>query len=347
MRNTWDEPIGEMADATFDAILRGAKDMPSVRKLAFWGFGEPLMHPRIADMVRRADEAGYETELITNGLLLTPEVSESLIHAGLGTVVVSLDGVSQESHADIREGADLGLVQQNIRALNAARRRNARRNPELGIEFVAMKRNIADLKNLPSLARSLEAGFIIVTNVLPYSEGLKDEILYWLSAGDIYPATRSKWRPDVRLPRFDARPEILEHLRGLSSYISTNGARPGPGSGIDGYCPFVWEGSVSVAWDGGVSPCVALMHSYTCYILDRAKKIRRHAVGNIGARRLSSIWNDEDFVRFRRRVRDFEFSPCVSCGGCDMAETNEEDCIGSTFPTCGDCLWARDILLCP
>jgi len=344
MRNTWEEKGGDMTPATYAAILKGAKEIKSLRTLAFWGIGEPLTHAYIADMIRDATAAGYETELITNGLLLDSKTSEDLILAGLGTLVVSIDGVSHESHTDIREGADLGDVLNNVRAFAAMRRELSRSNPEIGIEFVAMRRNMADLKHLQSLARTIEATFIIVTNVLPYSEELKDEILYWLSAGDIYPQTRSKWRPEVQLPRFDSRPEIAENLRGLAPHAATGGSRPG---GPDGFCPFVWDGTVSISWKGEVSPCVALMHSYSCFILGRQKKIKSYSVGNVNRRRLSTIWNSDEFRKFRKKVREFEFSPCVSCGGCEMAESNEEDCIGATFPTCGDCLWARGILLCP
>jgi hypothetical protein len=43
----------------------------------------------------------------------------------------------------------------------------------------------------------------------------------------------------------------------------------------------------------------------------------------------------------------FDFSPCVHCGGCEWAESNEMDCFGNSFPVCGDCLWARGVILCP
>ena len=39
----------------------------------------------------------------------------------------------------------------------------------------------------------------------------------------------------------------------------------------DGHCRFIERGSVVVAWDGEVDPCIALMHSYRCFVLDREK----------------------------------------------------------------------------
>lgn len=43
----------------------------------------------------------------------------------------------------------------------------------------------------------------------------------------------------------------------------------------------------------------------------------------------------------------FDFSPCTDCGGCDLADSNQEDCIGNSFPVCGDCLWAKGVIQCP
>jgi len=46
-------------------------------------------------------------------------------------------------------------------------------------------------------------------------------------------------------------------------------------------------------------------------------------------------------------VRKFDTSPCLSCGGCDISETNEGDCFGTPFPACSECLWAQGLVLCP
>ena len=113
------------------------------------------------------------------------------------------------------------------------------------------------------------------------------------------------------------------------------------------YCPFVWEGTMSISWDGSVSPCIALMHSYTCYVLGREKRIRGYKAGNIGEQSVLGIWNNQEYKAFRQRVLRFEFSPCINCGGCEMVDSNEEDCFGNTFPVCGDCLWARGAIRCP
>jgi MoaA/NifB/PqqE/SkfB family radical SAM enzyme len=314
--------------------------------VAFWGFGEPLLHPNIVEMVAMAKELGAETELITNGLLLNRDIAEELVMAGLDRLVVSVDGTSPESHADIRSGADLGVVRENVKALNVARRVKSRRNPEVGLEFVLTRRNISELPKLRRLAFSMEARFVIVTNVLPYTEEFKDEIVYWLSAGDMSPPLRSKRFPEILLPRIDARPEYLEPLLELLWAVGAVDFLPTHFEGSEGRCPFVWQGEAAIAWDGEVSPCAALMHSYTCYILGREKFVRRYSFGNVLREKMARIWDSPEYRDFRTRVMQFEFPPCVNCGGCHMAESNEEDCYGNTFPVCGDCLWAKGIILC-
>jgi MoaA/NifB/PqqE/SkfB family radical SAM enzyme len=53
--------------------------------------GEPLMHPRIADLVAHANERGCWTNIITNGFLLSDKLVEKLNLAGLNSMAVSID----------------------------------------------------------------------------------------------------------------------------------------------------------------------------------------------------------------------------------------------------------------
>jgi MoaA/NifB/PqqE/SkfB family radical SAM enzyme len=64
------------------------------------GFGEPLLHPEIAEMVGYARDRGIAEKIciITNGYCLTPELSDRLISAGLGELRVSLQGLDAEAY---------------------------------------------------------------------------------------------------------------------------------------------------------------------------------------------------------------------------------------------------------
>jgi hypothetical protein len=180
-----------------------------------------------------------------------------------------------------------------------------------------------------------------------HTKELKEEILYRLASGSHRPRERSRWSPEIVLPRMDARPEVLEPLLELLRHGGTIDPLLGHPEKAYGYCRFVREGAVTVAWDGGVSPCVALMHNYTCYVMGREKAIGRYTVGNVNDEAIAGLYRREEYRKFRERVVEFDFSPCADCGGCDLAESNKEDCFGYEFPVCGDCLWARGIIQCP
>lgn len=85
----WIDP-GEFARALPILHRRG------IRYLTFQG-GEPLLHPKIHTLVADTRAAGVRPAVITNGWLL-PQKIESLVSAGLGTLLVSIDSHSLAEH---------------------------------------------------------------------------------------------------------------------------------------------------------------------------------------------------------------------------------------------------------
>lgn len=346
IRNTWDEPLGQMSNVTFARIISGIQAYQTAPNVFFGGMGEPLSHPDIVDMVAQAKNAGCRVELITNGTLLEPQISYGLIEAGLDLLWVSLDGATPDSYADVRLGASLPKVLQNIEDFHNIRRSAGNRAIEMGIALVLMRRNIAELPDMLRLCTRLRASRIFISNVLPYSEELCAEVLYSRILDEIT-FISSHCAPHLDLPRIDAdestRDALLYIRRGGYS-LSFNG--DSVGTGID-RCPFIERGATAIAWDGSLCPCLPLLHESDSLLDQRPRHSRRYVVGNLSEHSLSDLWESPDYINFRRRVQEFNYSPCTVCGGCQLSETNEEDCYGNTFPTCGGCLWAQGVIQCP
>ncbi|HET6460789.1 MAG TPA: radical SAM protein [Syntrophales bacterium] len=74
-----------------------------VKVLRFVGMGEPLLHKHIAQMVNYAtsQDVAERVEILTNASLLTPEMSDSLLSAGLSRLVVSLQGTSEGKYKEV------------------------------------------------------------------------------------------------------------------------------------------------------------------------------------------------------------------------------------------------------
>lgn len=294
MRNVWDEPLGFLSKETFERILEGLRAFSPIPKVFFGGFGEPLFHPQIQEMVAAAKQLGAEVELITNGILLDDEVSDWMLNLGLDRVWVSIDGASPESYADVRLGDALPIVLENILGLMGKRIRRELVTPALGIAFVAMKRNIADLPGVIALGKKLGADYFSISNVLPHTPELRDEVLYRNSLffADTPAAT---YNSTIDLPRMDFSPEIssilVETLKG-SGKIAISGKQLTMG---DDSCPFLRKGSMSIRWDGEASPCLPLMHTHTSYIEEIVRTTHAWSVGNINDLTLAELWNQPSY----------------------------------------------------
>jgi MoaA/NifB/PqqE/SkfB family radical SAM enzyme len=346
MRNVWDEESGYMSSAVYAKVLDGVKAFHPTPSVFFGGFGEPLTHPDIVAMVAQAHEAGAAVELITNGILLTPQMSRDLKRAGLNRLWVSIDGATPESYADVRLGAALPQVIENLRYLAWLRGPMSADLPRLGIAFVAMKRNIADLPEILRMGASLGVDQYSISNVMPHTPELRREMLYLNSLRN-RDTNQSQWSPLISLPRLDTDDEIqdaLLHIHKSNHVLSI--ARQVIDRSTSS-CPFVEKASLSVRWDGAVSPCLPMMHTHESYLDKRLRKTFAHSVGSLQEHTLVEIWNDPAYRALRETVVEFDFSPCVYCNSCEMADDNHEDCFGNVFPACGGCLWAEGFIQCP
>lgn len=55
--------------------------------------GEPLLHPRLPDLLRRATDRGLKVTISTNGTRITPEMAALFKELGVAYVGISLDGI--------------------------------------------------------------------------------------------------------------------------------------------------------------------------------------------------------------------------------------------------------------
>jgi MoaA/NifB/PqqE/SkfB family radical SAM enzyme len=331
-----------MDSGTFDRILASVRSMPHPPTIFFGGFGEPLTHPDFLEMVGAAKRLGGRVEAITNGMLLDGGTADALIAAGLDSLWVSIDGATPECYVDVRTQGDLPRVFSNLERLRDLKIERRSEVPEIGISFVAMRRNLEELPEVLRLEHRIGARKFLVTNVYPHTPELLGEILYRRSIGE------ALWsRSEIRMTRMDPQREtagLLDQMvHGLYGPRLEGAEVLWPSDS----CPFISRGSVCVRWDGRVSPCLPLLHSHASYLEARLRAVAAHAFGSVRERGLLEIWASPEYAAFRARLEEFDFSPCTACNSCEKADGNQEDCFGNTAPTCGGCLWAQGFIRCP
>ena len=87
----------------------------------FYFQGEPLLNKDLPRMIREAHEAGLYTIVSTNAQALTQDMAEALVGAGLDRIIVSMDGLTEESYGAYRVGGSLEKTKAALRYLHEAK----------------------------------------------------------------------------------------------------------------------------------------------------------------------------------------------------------------------------------
>ncbi|UCB44479.1 MAG: tungsten cofactor oxidoreductase radical SAM maturase [Spirochaetota bacterium] len=329
VRNVWDDTKASMDIEVYNELMKQTEELPLLKSIVFGGIGEPLIHPKILKMIQLARNRNLEITVSTNGTHLDKALSAELIKLGVKKLIISLDGVKPDTYSGVR-GALLSQVLENINALNETKQNLDSLLPAVEIEFVALKRNIEELKALCELASEYAVSRVLVTNVLAHTEEMKDEILYGYEP-----------RPPFQVRSWPVKLDTWV-LLGTPDL-------PKMHWGAEQRCQFIQDKALVIGWDGNVIPCYALSHNYSYYTVDgRLKHVSRYTHGHILQNSLLEIWTSEEYVRFRNEVQTFNFPSCPDCDlreTCDLREQNEA-CWGWN-PSCADCLYAQDIVRCP
>lgn len=147
---------------------------PSLVVVAFWQWGEPLLHPRIADMIRLAREYGCLTLLSTNGQVGADYPVGELLEAGLDMLIISMDGTSQEAYGSFRRDGSVEPVRQFTSRVVAEKRRRGLPRPLVNLRTVATADNEEELPRLREFARQVGADAYTVKSVSLYYDASPD-----------------------------------------------------------------------------------------------------------------------------------------------------------------------------
>jgi radical SAM protein with 4Fe4S-binding SPASM domain len=179
--------------------------------------GEPLLHPDFSSFI--ISSGTIRTVISTNGHFLSGENSEKIVRSGLSKLIISLDGLDQDTYSKYRIGGRIETVMDGIRNISNARQKH---NSSLKIEIQMLVNKLNEYQ-IP-LMKKLAA----VNNV-----SLKLKSMQIISKDSF-----EKWLPvNGKLSRYHFRNGKYE----LKSTLPDRCAR-------------LWLNPV-VTWDGKVLPC--------------------------------------------------------------------------------------------
>jgi len=150
--------MGLMEKGTFRKVVERAVEYGRVESFVMCGLGEPLLHPDIVKFVGAAAEAGLKPSIVTNGSLLTREMSRALVAAGLRNVNVSLGGFTRETYEAVHRGLKFDDVYRNTQDFLEA----ARGRAFLNIQISPTRATIHEAASIATFWRARGARFCFI-----------------------------------------------------------------------------------------------------------------------------------------------------------------------------------------
>ncbi len=128
--------------------------------------GEPLLHEQIGEMISFARTHKIYTEFSTNGHTIHNNI-DIIKKAKPDKIVVSLDGIEQETYNKYRINGDIQKVYKGLEALSEL---NKKERPYIELQFIVFKHNEHETKHLHKLKKKYKIDKISLKTAQIYSK---------------------------------------------------------------------------------------------------------------------------------------------------------------------------------
>jgi MoaA/NifB/PqqE/SkfB family radical SAM enzyme len=278
-------PARDMAWETFQ---RAAAGFAQSKWVHLQGWGEPLLHRRIFDMIERAKASGCRVGFTTNGTRLTRGAGARLLDLQLDLLAVSFAGASAATHEAIRVGSDFARLVLNLRQFLRLRPQGGKAGPKVEIFYLMTPANLAELPRAVELAAELGADELVATN------------LDYVITPDLDALRAYGGAPPAR-----ALGAALEQARAAARRTGI-AFRPYPLAFREmAVCDLNPLKILYISADGDVSPCVYTsligQSSIPRVFEGRALEVPPVRFGNLNEQPLAEIWQSAAYREFRAR----------------------------------------------
>jgi MoaA/NifB/PqqE/SkfB family radical SAM enzyme len=278
-------------DLPWETFQRIARAFEKTKWVYLQGWGEPLLHPRLFDMIALAKSAGCRVGFTNNGTRLTHKAGERLLDLGLDLLAVSIAGATAGSHEAIRVGSNFRRLIENLQRFLALRARRKSDTPKVELLFLMTKTNLAELPRAVELASALGADELVATNLDYVITPQLDELKAFAS---------SSLAPEYR--------EAVEEAQALARRAGL-AFRPYPLEPKElAVCELNPLKILFISADGWVSPCVytGVTGQREIPRLFEGKPLWVSPVrfGNVKEQELMEIWGSPAYRAFRRQFAE-------------------------------------------
>lgn len=195
---------------------------PHTWYLTLYFQGEPFLNPNFLEFVSYAHQKKLYTATSTNAHHITSNLAKCIVESGLDRLIISLDGITQETYKTYRIGGQLTKVLEGTAHLLYWKKVLKSSTPHVIWQFIAFKHNEHQIPDLKRLSKEMGVDELAIKTAQIYDTE---------NAAD--------WIPE--------NPELSRYQEvSANGYVIQNKLR--------NQCWRMWRSAV-ITWDGKVVPC--------------------------------------------------------------------------------------------
>lgn len=184
--------------------------------------GEPYLNKNFLEMAKYAANKGIYVGTSTNGHYLTSENAKKTVESGLTEVIISIDGMTQDTYEAYRVGGDLEKVKEGVANLVKWRKELKSATPYIIIQFLVVRPNEHQVQEIQDWGKEIGA----------------DNVL--LKTAQIYD--------------FENGSDLIPTIDKYSRYKQLQNGKWVLKNPLANQCWKLWQGA-EITWDGKVLPC--------------------------------------------------------------------------------------------
>jgi MoaA/NifB/PqqE/SkfB family radical SAM enzyme len=278
LASVWND--GELSDATWDRLRH---DLGLARHVHLQGWGEPLLHPRLPEMVDAAKAAGCDVGITTNADFLEDAI-DWIVAKQVDLLSVSVAG-DETTHAELRSGSQLAELWAVVRRL--VTHRGKRKNPKVKVSYLLTLQNCEQVSRLVRAAADAGADELFVTH-LDYTPSRNLLDLAAFDAAGLHPRAA----------------EAIDEAQRVASSCRIAFRAPTLARQEPLVCANDPMSVAFVSWDGRVGPCVYLglpiRGPIPRWDENGLTQVAPEFYGDLAESSLGQILNGPDFRSFTR-----------------------------------------------
>lgn len=127
----------------------------SVFYINYYFQGEPFLHPQFLELIKEAKKNNIYTSTSTNAHFIDAEKAKKIVESKLDRLIISIDGLTQETYENYRVNGKLEKVIEGTKHLLEAKEALNSDTPHLIFQFLAVKQNEHEIPHVFKLGTEM------------------------------------------------------------------------------------------------------------------------------------------------------------------------------------------------